>query len=541
MAARTDAMKKACTLDWSLSASGDMGATAHATKAKTFACLGDIGGFSTGDWAARPRGAPVTAWIAANGPPGVTNSCERERVQKDNPGLANAWQIAIWPGFVPLMTALTNLAQTDAGIEQLFAFASCVASNVATFGAPGRAESGLPTALPVPGSATTFEPCWQLKTAVEFACSHFKYQHAKVLRSKTDAARERWAAESKVEEGRAKGDMERATAGIGKGGQQATSVEHPPTGAQIAEDEAARALGAAAQARQREQAKRKSEVVCREELEALHVAPLLERPGVAPFRWMLQFSAFARVAGEAALAALRGDPAAAAFRPAALRFKAHALGADAGAKDHVAADPLTWKKPVQSEGHAPVWDRVTRKSADQLVAEVASSFRGTPAQWEERLTAIARLPADVDKEFVRYGPFVNADERQRGVRVELIAALPASIRADYQARFKAGAFAAHPLDASGRDPSEVYDQLTPHFSVTGEPAKRLKGHGPAPTKAHVRAGGLAHQLAACAAGDPDGGEFLLEILAACESGGELKGHVLTMEDALLKPTGNYSN
>ena len=333
------------------------------------------------------------------------------------------------------------------------------------------------------------------------------------------------------------------TASTGRGGQQTSSVEHPATAAQVAEHEEAAALGEAVQQAQQAEAARKPEAVCRERLDAFHATPLRDRPGVAPFLDMLDFCAYAGTAPARELATLRGDPATTAgFRSAALRFKAHSMEVDPTLKGYDLETPSTWEKSMPDPLHAGqhIWCKATHKSANELVAEVAASFRGTTEQWTERFAAIARLPADEDNEFVRYGPFERADECRYGVRVDLVKALPMAIRTDYEVRFATGEFATHSLDRSDCTAREVYDQLTPTFSLTGEEPRRRKGYGEAPRKEHMLAAALARNLGSCTPDAVDSTQYTLQVLAACESDGELKAHVGWMNDALLSPTGRYS-
>ena len=337
--------------------------------------------------------------------------------------------------------------------------------------------------------------------------------------------------------------MEHGTASTGRGGQQTSSVEHPATAAQVAEHEEAAALGEAVQQAQQAEAARKPEAVCRERLDAFHATPLRDRPGVAPFLDMLDFCAYAGTAPARELATLRGDPATTAgFRSAALRFKAHSMEVDPTLKGYDLETPSTWEKSMPDPLHAGqhIWCKATHKSANELVAEVAASFRGTTEQWTERFAAIARLPADEDNEFVRYGPFERADECRYGVRVDLVKALPMAIRTDYEVRFATGEFATHSLDRSDCTAREVYDQLTPTFSLTGEEPRRRKGYGEAPRKEHMLAAALARNLGSCTPDAVDSTQYTLQVLAACESDGELKAHVGWMNDALLSPTGRYS-
>jgi hypothetical protein len=274
----------------------------------------------------------------------------------------------------------------------------------------------------------------------------------------------------------------------------------------------------------------------RERRAAYHSAPLLERPGVAKFRGALQFMAFARAgAAPEHLAALRvaePDLDDATFREAAMRLKGHSYRVDTTTDEYVVSSPHTWET-IDVRGRSL---RATNKTASALREEVAAGFRGTDAQWRALFADIARLPADVDMEYT------DADGRPRGVRIELIAALPEPRRAEYQRRFAAGEFATEPSAPSERLACEVADQLSPSFSTTGEPAKFLPGRGIRPQKTHVLASNAAKQLAACAPAGSNPTICYLALLDGCEEGSksELRGHVTAMQAALQPLAGHYS-
>jgi hypothetical protein len=539
---RTPAMKAALARDCGLSASLNVSAATLERAMSDALDPGFRAFLGTGDWAP-PPGSELHYWLEADGPPKTTNSLERERAMVKRPGLAKAWEIAKWPGWVPLLKLAKDLATTDEGVKAFENLENTVDANVETFAPQGGI---VPIRVSDDLVDTNFQACWQLAAAVHFLWKRlFRAQHEKIKRREREEANERGIAAARAEAARAHGEVEHASASTGRGGQQVGSVEHPATAAQLAEHKAAAALGEAVQQAQQAQAARMPGAVLLERQVAFHATPLRDRRGVGPFLHMLDFCAYAKTAPDWELATLRADPATAVgFRLVALRFKAHSMGVCTTRQGYDLETPSTWEKSMSDPLHAGqhLWCKATHSSADELVAEVAASFRGTTEQWTERFAAIARLPADEDNEFVRYGPFQGgADERRYGTRIDLVNALPEPMRVEYQVRFAKGEFATHPFDPHRADiRRETYDQLNPTFSCSGEAPRRLKGHGEAPRKEHARKSGLARTLASCTPDSVNKTLYTLEVLADCESDGELARHVDWMNDALLPPTGHYS-
>ena len=139
---------------------------------------------------------------------------------------------------------------------------------------------------------------------------------------------------------------------------------------------------------------------------------------------------------------------------------------------------------------------------------------------------------------MRYGPFERADECRYGVRVDLVKALPMAIRTDYEVRFATGEFATHSLDRSDCTAREVYDQLTPTFSLTGEEPRQRKGYGRRRGR-HMLAAALARNLGSCTPDAVDSTQYTLQVLRP-RVGRRAQGPRWLDNDALLSPTGRYS-
>ena len=238
--------------------------------------------------------------------------------------------------------------------------------------------------MPIRGTDHGLRACWQLAKAV-----HFLWKRLFRAEREDQAAR---AGRGK----RAVGCDGRSRGGAGQGQRGARDRQHRQG---RAADELGRAPGhrgagrrarggrgarrAVQQAQQAETARKPT--VCRERLDAF-ARPASRPSGVAPFLDMLDFCAYAGTARAGAGDAPRrsGDDGGLPLGRAALQ--AHSMEVDPTLKGYDLETPSTWEKSMPDPLHAGqhIWCKATHKSANELVAEVAASFRGTTEQWTER-------------------------------------------------------------------------------------------------------------------------------------------------------------